>query len=110
MIKNTKDFLDSKTNKQKYVILEDRMFIGYIAILAEIYGKSEWEVILQNTLKNIDFNRDNLLWQRLNIESHNVLKPAAVKKISESFVIAVRKGAEMNEEETRKTTETAITI
>jgi hypothetical protein len=102
--------LDSKTNKQKYVILEDRMFIGYIAILAEIYGKSEWEVILQNTLKNIDFNRDNLLWQRLNIESHNVLKPAAVKKISESFVIAVRKGAEMNEEETRKTTETAITI
>lgn len=59
-------------------------FIGYVAIASEIMDKNNWEDILEDTLNNINFNKDNLEWKEIDITKKKLTK-SLIKEVSEFF-------------------------
>jgi hypothetical protein len=76
-----------KQNKENNYINHENMFIGYIALSKELYGKDDWKNVLQTTMSRIDFSKENLIWkeENLNINSKKSLSKPYIKKFSNYF-------------------------
>lgn len=71
--------------KEKTVYLENNAFIGYIALLSDIQFKDNWKSLLQKSLDNINFSRNNADWTPMELFSTKINK-TVVRKISNYFV------------------------
>jgi hypothetical protein len=84
--------------KDRYTIVENNVFIGYVALLSKLWNKQtqtfikNWDIELQGALNNIDFNRDNVDWEEISLLNGNI-NITTIKKISNYFIM---KGAEVN--------------
>jgi hypothetical protein len=60
--------------KEKYEILTNNMFYGYIALAGKTFGQDDWESVVEETLKKIDFSKYNPIWKEIMLESNNIQK------------------------------------
>lgn len=78
-------YLESKFNdlqelKDKYVFLENNMFIVYITLLSMLWDfknktvKRQWDYDLVDMLDKINFDRKNLLWNEIQLFNTTVNK------------------------------------
>jgi hypothetical protein len=76
-----------KQSKENTYINHENMFIGYIALSKELYGKENWKDILQKVMEKIDFSKGNSIWNEdnLNINSKKNLSKPYIKKLSNYF-------------------------
>jgi hypothetical protein len=81
-----KEKYDSIENiKQNGYYLENNTFIGYIALLSYLQDKDNWKQLLEKSINNINFDKNNDDWRVLEISSSNSKKPV-IKKISKYFI------------------------
>jgi hypothetical protein len=76
-----------KQAKENNYINHENMFIGYIALSKELYGKDDWKNVLQTAMSRIDFSKENSIWkeENLNINSKKSLTKPYIKKFSNYF-------------------------
>jgi hypothetical protein len=92
----SKEFiLDIKQGKENSYINHENMFVGYVALSKELYGKEDWKSILQNVMEKIDFSKENSAWneENLNINSKKNLSRPYIKKFSNYFKSMISEGA-----------------
>jgi len=78
-----------KETKEYSLINDDRMFVGYVALLSKLQDNPEWEERLLYVMDNIDFSRDNIDWKSMGLFNKNLTNPT-IKKISEYFIKRIR--------------------
>lgn len=73
--------------KSKTLLVENNIFIGYIILAKRMYEKGIDAVKVIDYLKNIDFNKDNKLWKKLNIldDKGNFTKTKIARKAIKDY-------------------------
>jgi hypothetical protein len=86
--------INIKQTKDDSYINHENMFIGYIALSKELYGKEDWKDTLQKVMEKIDFSKDNSVWNEdnLNINSKKNLSRPYIKKFCHYFKSMISEG------------------
>lgn len=84
-----KEFKNKKESREVSIVTEANTFIGFVAILSEVYDKykDNWEDKILETLEEIDFYKTNILekeWKEIGIYTKNI-NSTHIKKISNYF-------------------------
>lgn len=68
--------------KKKSLMVDHNMFIGYIVLAKKMYENNIEEIKVIDYIKNIDFNKSNPLWKKINVlnERLNLNKTTIVRK------------------------------
>lgn len=69
------DFINTQEAKKSKVILENNIFIGYVYIAKKLYNKENWHDELEKSLKFIDWNKNNKVWDEIRLFNGNLSKP-----------------------------------
>jgi hypothetical protein len=79
--------LNIKQSKENNYINHENMFIGYIALSKELYGKDNWKTTLQTMMSRIDFLKENPIWNEENLNINLKKSPTRpyIKKLSNYF-------------------------
>jgi hypothetical protein len=86
-------FGDLDTARRQYKILENNMFYGYVRLAERVHGKENWQILVKQTLDQIDFSESNSIWTEVAISS-TTLAPKYIRKISNYFVeLSMKEGA-----------------
>jgi hypothetical protein len=81
---NQRNLEIDKRKKQDNIITEPNTFVGYVALLSKLYGTSNWEDILLETLSSIDFSKNDK-WDKVGVYNKKLTK-TTIKKISDHFI------------------------
>lgn len=91
------EFLTNYATVKKYsVINHSNTFIGYVALLAELKGKSNWKEVLADTLESIDFSIDNPDWEKIGMFKNRIRK-YDITAIQKYFLSFIKEGGNKNE-------------
>lgn len=72
--------------KDKTVLANPSIFVGYIAILKELQNNENWKQKLEDILKGIDFSKDNEIWNKDNLDMFsNTTGRVKIKNVSKYF-------------------------
>jgi hypothetical protein len=74
--------------KQDNIITESNTFVGYIALLSQLYNTPNWEDILLETLSSIDFSKSDK-WDKVGVYNKKLTK-TTIKKISDHFISYIK--------------------
>lgn len=70
--------------KDTSYINHSNMFVGYIAMFAETYKNPNWEKIMYQFMEKINFDKNNELWDQLNMKS-KIFRLSNIKHLSNHF-------------------------
>lgn len=78
------DKFKNKVNSQlTSVITNPYIFYGYVAMLSQLYKQPNWEDKLEKTLAEIDWSKNNPVWNEIGLTKKINVK--SIKKICEKF-------------------------
>lgn len=71
----SEDFIEHPEVTQKVSYINHRnMFAGYIALSEKLYGVTDWEEIVEEVLKQIDFSVTNSYWKDIGLLENDMKK------------------------------------
>lgn len=79
------DFSDISKSQKTSVLTRQNMFIGYLTIAKALYKEENWEDKLIEGLSDVDFTKNNSIWEELKINSNLNLNTRQKNKIREYF-------------------------
>lgn len=87
------EFQDIEKSRRNSIVTYSNTFIGFIAFSSQVYYNKidDWKILLENTLKIIDFDSQNEVWERLNMFENRPLKKD-YKEIINYFKLLFKKG------------------